>query len=184
MDWRTVRIALVPDNRANHVRTITVMWKDKSLEGRMPAYHYTECGLDYMFIEGAVIIGDQADEEVAKIPAIGRLHRVIAEGIVTHPTKMTGQELRFLRSEMGLTQAQLAAILKVTLLTVSRWERNETPVNDAAEMLVRLHSVAKLRLDIDLDVESVSGMVTAAARTQEIRIDGNNPGHYQLLDAA
>ena len=54
-----------------------------------------------------------------------------------HPAKMSGQELRFLRAEMGLTQAQLAEIVKVSLLTVSRWERNETPVNDAAEMLVR-----------------------------------------------
>ena len=150
----------------------------------MSAYHYTECGLDNVFIEGAVRFGDRAGEEAVTIPAIGNLHRVIAEGIVAHPAKMTGQELRFLRSEMGLTQAQLAAILKVTLLTVSRWERNETPVNDAAEMLVRLHSVAKLRLDVDLDVESVSEKVTATASTQDIRIDGSNPGHYRLLDAA
>ena len=150
----------------------------------MLAYHYTECGLNNVFIEGADRFRGHAGEEAVTIPAIGHLHRVIAEGIVTHPAKMTGQELRFLRSEMGLTQAQLAAILKVTLLTVSRWERNETPVNDAAEMLVRLHSAAKLELDVDLDVESVSGKVTAAARTQEIRIDGSNPGHYQLLDAA
>ena len=150
----------------------------------MSAYHYTECGLDNVFIQGAVRFGDHAGEEAVTIPAIGNLHRVIAEGIVMHPAKMTGQELRFMRSEMGLTQAQLAAILKVTLLTVSRWERNETPVNDAAEMLVRLHSVEKLRLDVELDVESVSGKVTAAASMQEIRIDGSNPGHYQLLDAA
>ncbi len=150
----------------------------------MPAYHYTECGLNNVFIEGAVSIGDHSDKELVTIPAIGHLHRVIAQGIVTHPAKMTGQELRFLRSELGLTQAELAAILKVTLLTVSRWERNETPVSDAAEMLVRLHAATKLRLDVDLDVESVSGKVTAAARTQEIRIDGSNPGNYHLLNAA
>lgn len=150
----------------------------------MSEYHYTECGLDNVFIEGALEFGDDADEESVMVPAVGQLHRVIAEGIVTHPAKMAGQELRFLRTELGLTQAQLAEIVKVTLLTVSRWERNETPVNDAAEMLVRLHSVEKLGLDVNLDVESVSGKVTAAARTQEIRIDGSNPEHYQLLDAA
>lgn len=147
-------------------------------------YYYTGCGLENVFIEGAVEFGDDAGEESVMVPAIGQLHRVIAEGIVTHPAKMTGEELRFLRTEMGLTQARLAEILKVTLLTVNRWERNETPVNDAAEMLVRLHSATKLRPDVDLDVKSGSEKVTAAAWTQEIRIDGSNPGHYQLLDAA
>ncbi len=150
----------------------------------MSEYHYTECGLDNVFIEGAVEFGDDAGEESVTIPAIGQLHMVIAEGIVTHPAKMTGQELRFLRTEMGLTQAQLAEILRVTLLTVSRWERNETSVNDIAEMLLRLHSAKKLRLDVDLDVESVSEKVKAADWIQEIRIDGSEPGHYHLLDAA
>ena len=150
----------------------------------MSGYHYTECGLDNVFIEGAGEFEDGAGEDSVTIPAIGQLHRVIAEGIVTHPAKMTGRELRFLRTELGLTQAQLAEILKVKLLTVSRWERNETSINDAAEMLVRLHSATKLRLDVDLDVETVSRKVAAAAQTQEIRIDGSNTGHYQLLGAA
>ena len=101
-----------------------------------------------------------------------------------HPAKMTGQELRFLRTEMGLTQAQLAEILKVTLLTVSRWERNESPIRDEAEMLIRMLSVETLRLEVELGVQSVSEKVTASACTQEIRIDGSNPGQYQLLDAA
>ncbi len=150
----------------------------------MSEYHYTECGLDNVFIEGAGEFGDDAGEDSVTIPAIGQLHRVIAEGVVTHPAKMTGQELRFLRTEMGLTQARLAKILKVTLLTISRWERNETSINDAAEMLVRLHSVTKLELEVNLDVETVSEKVTASAWAQEIRIDGSNPGHYRLLDAA
>ena len=51
-------------------------------------------------------------------------------------------------------------------------------------MLVRLHSVTKLELEVNLDVETVSEKVTASAWTQEIRIDGSNPGHYRLLDAA
>lgn len=150
----------------------------------MSEYHYTECGLDHVFIEGSGEFGDHAGEESVTIPAIGQLHRVIAEGIVTHPAKMTGQELRFLRTEMGLTQAQLAEILKVKLLTVSRWERNETPIRDEAEMLIRILAVEMLGIEIELGVRSVSEKVTASAWTQEIRIDGSNPGNYQLLNAA
>ncbi len=150
----------------------------------MSAYHYTGCGLDNVFIEGSWEGPDHAGEDSITIPAIGQLHKVIAKGIVMHPAKMTGQELRFLRTEMGLTQAELGEILKVKLLTVSRWERNETRIRDAAEMLARLLAVDLLGLDVELGVQSVSEQVTDAAQVQEIRIDGHDRGHYRLLEAA
>ncbi len=150
----------------------------------MSDYHYTECGLDHVFIEGGGEFSDHSGEDSVTIPAIGQLHSVIAEVIVTHPAKITGQELRFLRTEMGLTQAQLAAIVKVTPLTVSRWERNESPANDTAEMLIRILAVETLELGIELGVRSVSEKVTDCAWTEEIRIDGSISGHYRLLEAA
>ena len=150
----------------------------------MAEYHYTECGLDNVYIEGAVLCEDHAGEASVTIPAIGQLHKMIATEIVARSAKMAGQELRFLRSEMGLTQAQLAKFLKVTLLTISRWERNESPIKDTAEMLVRLMAAKRLDLDVGLDVESVSELVTESALTREIRINGNEKGQYSLLDAA
>jgi len=149
----------------------------------MGAYHYTECGLDNVLIEGMTMIEDHAGEETISIPAIGLLHQVIAEGIVTLPSKMSGRELRFIRTEMGMTQAKLAEVLKVTLLTISRWEREESPIHDAAEMLIRLMAVERLRLDVKLDVDMVSSKVTSAPRKEPIRIDGSDPKHYQLLAA-
>ncbi len=47
-----------------------------------------------------------------------------AEGIVTHPAKMTGQELRFPRSEMGLTPVRIAKFVEMTLPVGIRRERN------------------------------------------------------------
>ena len=147
----------------------------------MAAYQYTECGLDNVFIEGMDVIEDHAGEETLTIPAIGLLHRVIAEGIVLLPSKMSGQEFRFLRTEMGMTQEKLAEVLKVTTLTVSRWEREETPIKDAAEMLIRLMAVQRLDLDAEMDVDEVSEKVTLSARTAPIRIDGSDPKRYHLL---
>lgn len=148
----------------------------------MSAYHYTECGLDNVFIEGMTLMKDHAGEETITIPAIGLLHQVIAEGIVTLPSKMSGRELRFLRTEMGLTQAQFAEILKVTLLTVSRWEREETAIHDAAEMLTRLLAVERLGLDVQLGVDEVSSKVTLAPMRVAIRINGSDPKNYHLME--
>jgi DNA-binding transcriptional regulator YiaG len=150
----------------------------------MAVYHYTECGLDNVMIEGLNVVNDHAGEETVVIPAIGLLHQVIAEGIVTLPTKMSGRELRFLRTEMGMTQAQLAEVLKVTLLTVSRWEREENPIQDAAEMLVRLMAVDRLELGLQLSVDSVASKVTLGPHREPIRIDGSDPTQYQLMPVA
>ena len=150
----------------------------------MMVYHYTECGLDNVMIEGLDVVNDHAGEETVMIPAIGLLHQVIAEGIVTLPTKMSGRELRFLRTEMGMTQAQLAEVLKATLLTVSRWEREENPIRDAAEMLIRLMAIERLELNVTMGVDSVSAKVTLGPRRNPIRIDGSDPTQYHLLDIA
>lgn len=149
----------------------------------MATYHYTECGLDNVFIEGVNELQDHSDEDTVVIPAIGLLHKVIAEGIVLMPTKMSGRELRFLRSEMGMTQSKLAEVLKVTLLTIGRWEREETPIKDAAEMLVRLMAIEVLKLESKMGVGEVSEKVTQDPRSEAMRIDGSDPTNYHLLAA-
>lgn len=150
---------------------------------KMGAYHYTECGLDNVFIEGIKMVEDHAGEANVTVLAIGLLHQVIAESIVRLPSKMSGKELRFLRTEMGLTQEKLADILKVTLLTISRWEREETSIKDTAEMLIRLMAVERLDLNVALNVDEVSAKVTLSPKKDPIRIDGSDPKHYHLLAA-
>lgn len=153
------------------------------MERDVATYHYTECGLDNVFIEDMNIVEDHNGDETVTIPAIGALHMVICEGIVRLHAKMTGQELRFLRSEMGMTQAKLADIIKVSSLTVSRWEREEHPIDDAAEMLIRIMAVESLGLDVKLNVEQVSANVSHTPRSEPIRINGANPAQYELLAA-
>ncbi len=51
------------------------------------------------------------------------LHRTIAHGLVNKGGKLTGAELRFLRHEMDLSQAKLAAMLGNEAQTVALWEK-------------------------------------------------------------
>lgn len=146
----------------------------------MARYLYTESGLDNVIIEGVSFVTDDAGDEMITIPSIGELHRVIALGIVMLPSKICGKELRFLRTEMGLTQAALAETLRVSMLTVSRWEREENPITDSAEMLIRLLANEKLQLEAEIGVESVSEKVTQVPRSEPIRIDGSDPKNYHL----
>jgi DNA-binding transcriptional regulator YiaG len=146
----------------------------------MSTYRYTDSGLETVTIEGVSFPMDDAGEECVMIPNINALHKVIAHGIVTRRSAMTGRELRFLRTELGMTQAQLADMLHREALAVSRWERGENPMDENAEAIVRLYAIQKLELPDEPNVLEIAGWCIQSADTPPIVIDGSDPSNYRL----
>lgn len=145
----------------------------------MSEYRYTESGLDNVIIGGVSFVSDDAGVAVIHIPNVNGLHHAIAYGIVTRPAMMNGKEMRFLRSEMGMTQAELASMIHREPLTISRWERGETEIDANAETLIRLYAIDKLNLDVESDISVISGWSIPSAVQQPIKIDGSNPKKYK-----
>lgn len=142
-------------------------------------YRYTESGLDNVFIEGMEPCIDDNGEEVFHIPNPNGLHRAIATGIVEHPKGMSGKELRFLRTEMGMTQGELAKLVHCDAQTVARWEKGKWPIDSTAEALVRMLAVQRLQLKVEDDtIEALSERCIPSADAQQIRINGRDPSHY------
>src|SRR5262245_49194165 len=112
----------------------------------MADHHYTECGLQNVFISGIEKMVDDDGDEVIQITAIHDLHRVIVEGIVSHAKGISGAELRFLRTEMGYTQAELAALVHRDKQSIGRWERGESDINSASEAIIRKLAIENLAL--------------------------------------
>lgn len=151
----------------------------------MKAYRYTESGLDNVVVQGVDFVTDDAGEEGVTIPNIAGLHKAIATAIVMKPTNLTGKELRFLRTEMGLTQAELAVIVHREPLAMSRWERGEVEQIDTnAETLIRLHAREVLDLDVDASVKVIAGWSVPKAMTPQLVIDGSDPDNYRPLPVA
>lgn len=148
------------------------------------AHRYTECGLDNVTIYGISTVVDDAGEIVLTIPNINGLHRAIALGIVSRRSSMTGKELRYLRTEMGMTQAELAAMLHREPLAISRWERAENPIDSNAETVIRLHAIDTLELKLEMSVQEISGWSIPTAEEVPIDIDGSDPQNYRPQLAA
>lgn len=146
-------------------------------------HRYTECGLDNVVIEGISTVVDDAAETVLTIPNINGLHRAISLGIVSRKSSMSGKELRFLRTEMGMTQAELATMIHREPLAISRWERGETPVDSNAETLIRLHAIDVLDIDLEASVRELSGWSIPSAEEVPIEIDGTDPDNYRPIAA-
>ena len=146
-------------------------------------YRYTECGLDNVFIEDLEILEDHAGEETYCIPNVLQLHKAIAQAIITGDQGIAPAELRFLRTEMGMTQAQLAKVLGVAPLTVGRWERAEKPIDSTAELVIRMLAAERLGVEPVMSIEELAERCIDTAEIRAIRIDGSDPSNYRAMAA-
>ena len=150
----------------------------------MATYKYTGCGLDNVIIKDVDFIVDDHGEQIVRIVNINGLHKAIARSILNRPSGVTGPELRFLRTEMGMTQAEMANLVHREPLAISRWERGENPIDSNAEALIRLAAMERLQIPTKASVEEVSKYCVQSANEVPIKIDGSDPANYQPLPIA
>ncbi len=144
-------------------------------------HRYTGCGLDNVILVGLDVVTDDAGEACVSIPHINELHRLIAEMLAEKPSGLSPVELRFLRTELGFTQSQLANVLHKDHQTVGRWERGETPLDPTAETIIRMLMLE--RAGHRQSVQEVSKRAVPAAAQWQIAIDAHDPSHYRKLVA-
>lgn len=102
-------------------------------------YHYTESGLDYVYLRNGFEFVGRSDRKRLVISDIEGLHKAIGRHIAKHKETITGADARFLRHELLMSQATLARILNVSEQAVHRWENGKTDkVPGPAQMLLRL----------------------------------------------
>lgn len=89
-------------------------------------YHYTECGLPNVWLDGGIVVNQTPYGATTSIAALDSLHHEIAMDIISRATCMTGAEMRFLRIELDLSQRALARMLKTSEKNIQRWEKNRT----------------------------------------------------------
>lgn len=101
-------------------------------------YHYTECGLDNVYLLNGFHYRDTPRGCVVTIEDVDGLHCAIGRFLVHEKKKLTGKEFRFLRHELSLSQASLAFLLGVDEQSVARWEKDQTKsVSPAAERMTK-----------------------------------------------
>lgn len=101
-------------------------------------YHYEECGLENVYLKNGFRKVDTPYGDAVEIQHIEGLHKAIGLMLAEECSDLNGKEFRFLRHEINMTQKSLAEILKVTELTVARWEKGETKVDGPAQAVIRL----------------------------------------------
>jgi DNA-binding transcriptional regulator YiaG len=116
--------------------------RDESMNEAGDLYHYTESGLDFVWLNSGFTRSTHlVYGECVAVTAINGLHRAICIELCCSERKLSGQEIRYLRKEIGLSQKDLGNMFGVEDQTIARWEKDLIPVTRGYELLLRAISL-------------------------------------------
>jgi DNA-binding transcriptional regulator YiaG len=127
-------------------------------------YHYTACGLDYVYLHNGYEVRETPHGRAVAIQDARGLHEAIARAVISSPGTLRGQEVRFLRAQLKLSQEGLAKALRTKRGSVARWEakpRRQIPgtADSALRMFYALkaekHEVAERLVDLLTEVDEL-----------------------------
>ena len=102
-------------------------------------YRYEGCGLPYVFLRNGYELVKTPYGNGVTIHDLAGLHKALAETIVLSPAPLVGCEFRYLRNELGLSQAALADLLGCEVQSVARSEKGKNKrIDPAAERVLRV----------------------------------------------
>lgn len=101
-------------------------------------YHYLESGLRNIWLVNGFTVYETDYGRGVSIDDVAGLHQVIAKRLIENKPHLSGGEFRFLRKELGLSQAKLGKLWGYDAQTVAIWEkRGRVPV--IADRFIRVY---------------------------------------------
>lgn len=133
-------------------------------------YRYTESGLDNVVLGSLTVYACACGEKMPVISDIEGLHKTIAMAIVKSKTQLNGEQIRFLRKEMGVKAVELAKLLSVNKVSISRWESGSEPIGHANDKLIRLLFIRKMEEDCEkmLDYKIMPLLENISYKTRKV----------------
>jgi len=148
----------------------------------MQTYHYTESGLDNVFLQSEQF--HFVHGEMITIPKINELLRAISFLLASRKTKLSGGEIRFLRTEMGLTPAQLANELCIKEAELRQIEAENGVMPVWLELNFRILACARLKIEPVISMDTykdwaLEDRITARPIVLELREEKGNQ-HWEI----
>jgi putative zinc finger/helix-turn-helix YgiT family protein len=111
----------------------------KTTTKAVSVYRYSECGLDNVYLKNVQVrVCSHCKEKSPRIARITQLHATIARAVAMQPCPLRGQDVRFLRKQLGYSQKEWAAFLRTDVSTLSRWENGQQAIGVQSDSLMRL----------------------------------------------
>lgn len=112
-------------------------WSYAGQNDREPL-QYTDCGLDDVYLVSGYEWVSTPEGKALVIKDLDKLLRAIGLYLATERKTLSGKEVRFLRKELNMTQAELGRYAGLSHQQVARWEKGESEITDSAAAILRL----------------------------------------------
>ncbi len=130
-------------------------------------YHYTESVLNNIYLLNGFEVVDTPYGKATSVEDVEGLHKLIGSHLCMKQ-KLTGEEFRFLRKEMGLSQSGLGKILGVTDQALAKWEKNgRVPLT--ADRFIRLLYLESINENIK--IKSFIDQINETDRDEFLRFE-------------
>lgn len=101
-------------------------------------YHYQECGLPNIILDGIVLRKcPECGNIMPLIPSLSKLHLAIARTLIMKSGRLTPEEIVFLRKYLGWSGVDFARNMHSTSSSVSKWQSGKEKMSMQAELLLR-----------------------------------------------
>jgi DNA-binding transcriptional regulator YiaG len=124
-------------------------WSHKG-EKQLPPLHYTECGLDDVYLVSGYEIVKTPYGEGLTIKNLDQLRKAIGCYLASQKKALSSKELRFLRKEMDLTQSDLGKLTGLSSQQVARWEKGDSEISGPADVLLRALYIQHVGSKVDI----------------------------------
>lgn len=137
-------------------------------------YHYTECGLQNVWLVNGYVKHKTPYGNGVSIHDVDGLHKMIGLHLTQLP-HLTGAQLRFLRKQMGMSQNALASLLGTSEQNISLWERRGR-IPKSSDRLVRL--LYREQVDGSVPIRNLIEQVIALddRADEKIKFESGNRG--------
>ena len=100
-------------------------------------YRFDEVGIPLLLKHVSLIKCGECGNTDPIIPDLNGLMHVVAFAVISHPCKLRGNEIRFLRKYLGKSGREFSKLLDIDPTTLSKWE-NGQEIGPQSDRLIRL----------------------------------------------
>lgn len=115
------------------------------METSVQRYRYMESGLENVFIDKCVVHRcGRCNIRMAVLPDSETAAREIVRTLVLQKRRLDGRGILFLRKVMRLKAVDLASVLRVDRVSVSRWENSQVAIDAINDFRLRMAAVDRV----------------------------------------
>ena len=141
-------------------------------------YRYKESGLRNVILSGIDLIRCRKCGNVDPvIPRMNELHRALALAVAGQLFRLQGEDVRYLRKYLGMTQDQFAELLHIHKSNLSKGENNDDKIGEQSDRLIRV-VVLTLGEGLQKKAADVVRTFPAIRRTKRKRLEVDAQDDY------